>query len=346
MKLASFRTAADRVSVGVCLPSSGRDVLVDVTRAYAAYLDLFERQDRMQAMAEAIVPADMRALLEGGEASMAAARSAARHAGEVLASVAGERAWRAKGIVYDKEEVTFLPPVPRCGKIISVGANYRSHLAELDDETRNKELSEYSRNLRQATYPPAFAKFPSTMVGHDQPIVYPPWTKLLDYEAEFSIVIGKRCKNVAAQNYLDVVAGYTIMNDVSMRDIGELEQQRRLLLMGKNLDTTAPVGPFLVTKDEIPDPQNLQIRCWVNGELRQHESTSQMIFDVARIIEYYSRMTLEPGDIITTGSPAGVAMVRTPPERYMLKPGDVVEIEIDGLGRLRNQVVADERPMA
>lgn len=342
MKLASFRTPSRNTRVGIALSVSGRDILVDATRAYAAYLETVERQSRAEQLAEVVVPADMRALLEGGDRSLAAAASAAAYATEILASAAGERGWRATGIVHDQDDVAFLPPVPRCGKIISVGANYRSHLAELDDETRNKDLSEYSRSLRQATYPPAFAKFPSTMVGHGHPIIYPRWTKLLDYEAEFSVVIGRRCKNVAAKNALEVVAGYTIMNDVSLRDLGEQEQQRRLLLMGKNLDTTAPVGPFLVTKDDIPDPQNLQIRCWVNGELRQQESTSQMIFGVATIIEYYSRMTLEPGDIITTGSPAGVAMVRTPPERYMLKPGDVVEIEIEGLGRLRNMVMAED----
>ncbi len=342
MKLATFRSSFQNSRVGVVLSLSGRDLMVDLTRAYAVYLDQVEREPHAQAVAEAVVPNDMRMLLEGGDKSMKAAANAARFAAETLATAAVQDRWKSAALAHELSDVTFLPPIPRCGKIISVGANYEGHLAEVEGEGKDVLLPQYGAKLREANYPVAFSKFPSTMVGHNQPIIHPRWTTQLDYEAEFSVVIGKRCKNVPAERYLDVIAGYTIVNDISMRDIGVMEQERRLLLMGKNLDTTAPMGPYLVTKDEIADPHKVQIRLWVNGDLRQNDNTANMIFKLGDIIAYYSRMTLEPGDIITTGSPAGVAFVRKPPEPFFLKPGDVVEIEMEGLGRLRNPIVAED----
>jgi acylpyruvate hydrolase len=341
MKLASFKDSAGDTRMGALLTLPSGELLLDLTRGFAAYLTEVEKEAQPTALAQARVPSDMRLFLEGGERSLEAARKALAYMHDRMARGGEEQACRKTGLLHELAAVTFLPPIPRPGKIISVGANYREHMAEFDENNTDAENLKVLREGMRVDYPPAFAKLSSVMVGHDQPIVYPPYTQQLDYEAELCVVIGKRCKNVAPDRYLDVVAGYTIMNDVSMRDIQMKEMKRGIMLMGKNLDTTAPTGPYLVTKDEIADPQNLQISTFVNGERRQFAKTDQMIFDIASIIAFYSRMTLEPGDIFTTGSPAGVGITRSPPERYLLKPGDVVEIEIEGIGRLRNPVIAE-----
>lgn len=342
MKIASILTPTGDVRLVAPLAPSGSVLLVDLTRAYA---DLVEERDERAAalrLAAARVPPDMLQFLEGGPATLAAAREAVAHATRALSVDGAGAAWLARGAAYEEAAVTFLAPVPRPGKIISIGANYRKHLNELADDRSGAGLETVAARLGAAAYPPAFAKLPSTVTGHECPVLYPPWTTQLDYEAELCVVIGRRCRNVSVTEALDVVAGYTIVNDVSMRDIQREEMSRGMLLLGKNLDTTAPVGPFLVTADEIPDPQNLRIRCWVNGELRQDASTSEMIHSVAQIVSYYSKMTLEPGDMFTTGSPAGVGVSADPPERHLLKPGDVVEIEIDPIGKLRNVIVEDD----
>jgi acylpyruvate hydrolase len=339
MKLATFIAADGQTRVGVLMRAPSGDVLLDVTRGYAAYLAAVEDESRSAAMADARLPSDVRLILEGGERCLNAVRQTLNYAQALAAEPHDEQWMRAKGLLYDLNAVAFQPPILRPGKIISIGANYRSHMAEFDESNTDSESLKVLREGARVDYPPAFAKLSSTMIGHDQPIIYPKWTTQLDYEGELCVVIGKRCKNVEPDRYLEAVAGYTIMNDVSLRDLQMREMKRGIMLMAKNLDTTAPIGPFLVTKNEVADPQNLRIATYVNGEPRQSENTSQMVFNIATIIAYYSRMTLEPGDIFTTGSPAGVGITRTPPERYLLKPGDVVEIEIEGLGQLRNRIV-------
>jgi 2-keto-4-pentenoate hydratase/2-oxohepta-3-ene-1,7-dioic acid hydratase in catechol pathway len=199
--------------------------------------------------------------------------------------------------------------------------NYRDHCEE-----QKKPLPDR---------PIIFAKFPSALVGHNEPIVKPPLTSQLDYEAELAVVIGKKGKNVPEEEALSCVAGYTIMNDVTARDIQFSDGQ---WVRGKTFDTFAPAGPYLVTKDEIPDPQDLTIRLTVNGEVRQNSTTSNMIFSVAFLVSYISRVcTLLPGDIISTGTPGGVGVFRKPPT--FLKPGDMVSVEIEKLGTLTNPVV-------
>lgn len=347
MKLSSFKDAAGETRVGVLLECEPGPLLIDVTRGYASYLRVIEHEPRPMAVAAARVPTDMRLLLEGGERSLDAVRVTLSYARESLSRPSEGEAWKRAGLAYAADAVNYLSPVPRPGKIISAGANYKEHVEETTGFGANAAPARPKSDAPQHETPPAFAKFSSTMIGHEQPIIRPRNTTQLDYEGELCVVIGKRCKDVAPEKYLDVVAGFTIMNDVSMRDIqfkrfdrtrgtGQFDN-----LMGKNLDTTAPTGPYLVTKDEIADPQKLQIATYVNGERRQYENTANMIFPIATIVAHYSRMTLEPGDIFTTGNPAGSAMGRKPPDRYWLKPGDVVEIEIEGIGRLRNPVIAE-----
>jgi acylpyruvate hydrolase len=349
MKLASFVDSFGETRVGAVLQRPRGECLVDAGRVYARYLAEIEKEPRADALAAARVPTDMRLLLEGGERSLNAVRKALDFAAGALRSDLEER-WLANGLLHEAGGVRFLPPVPRPGKIISCGANYREHVEETSDFGANAAPRAVRREPppepRNDT-PPAFAKFASTMIGHNEAIVHSRHTEQLDYEGEFCVVIGTRCKDVPAERYLDPIVGYTIMNDVSMRDL----QFRRFdrtrgtgqfdNLLGKNLDTTAPCGPYLVTKDEVDDPQKLQLATYVNGERRQYENTANMVFPISVIIAHYSKMTLEPGDIFTTGNPAGSAMGRKPPERYWLKPGDVVEVEIEKVGRLRNPIVAD-----
>ena len=211
-------------------------------------------------------------------------------------------------------------PIERPGKIVCVGLNYRDH------------AEEQGTALPQA--PLLFAKWPNTLIGPGDAIVIPSITKQVDYEAELGVVIGERVRGVSEENALEAVRGYLCLNDVSARDLqfGDKQWTR-----GKSPDTFCPIGPALVPASEVPDPQALAIRAIVNGQVLQDSSTSNMIFTVAEIIAYVSQaITLEPGDLIATGTPAGVGAFRDPP--IWLQPGDEVTIEIEGLGALTNPV--------
>ena len=235
---------------------------------------------------------------------------------------------------YAPDGITFLAPIPRPGKIISLGVNYRSH----GDEAAHLDSVKHLMAGKQL--PRAFSKLPSSLAGHRQPIPYPTPTKQLDYEIEMAFVIGRRCKDVRGADWRDVVYGYTVYNDLSMRDVQSGEMQAGLLLLGKNFDCAAPMGPWIVTADEVPDPHALDVCLKVNGEVRQQDNTRNLINDIPAIVEYWSQMTLEPGDILSTGTPAGVGIFRDPPERYLLRPGDRIEATIQGLGTLENTIVA------
>jgi 2-keto-4-pentenoate hydratase/2-oxohepta-3-ene-1,7-dioic acid hydratase in catechol pathway len=228
----------------------------------------------------------------------------------------------ATGTPRPLAEVKLLAPVPRPGKIICVGLNYRDHAKETGKAV--------------PTEPVLFSKFATSVVGPGADVVVPPEAEKVDYEAELAVVIGRRASRVAAAGALDHVAGYTCANDVSSRSLQFLSDQ---WLLGKAIDTFLPLGPHLVTADEVPDPQALGIRCLVNDQLLQDSNTGQMIFGVAELISYASRtITLEPGDLLVTGTPSGVGMAADPP-RY-LRPGDRMRVEIDGLGQLDNTVRA------
>ena len=235
-----------------------------------------------------------------------------------------EQLRNARGALREHGLEELGPPVVRPLKIIGVGRNYASHARELGHEI--------------PTHPILFAKFASAIVGPYDDIVRPAGVTDLDYEAELCVILGRGGRHIPREQALDYVAGYCCANDVSART-AQLHSGDQWL-RGKSFDTFCPLGPALVTRDEVPDPQALHIRTWVDGELRQDDSTADMIFDVATLISYASdAFTLEPGDIILTGTPPGVAMGRTPPP--WLEPGQLCEIEIDGLGRLANHVVAE-----
>jgi 2-keto-4-pentenoate hydratase/2-oxohepta-3-ene-1,7-dioic acid hydratase in catechol pathway len=203
---------------------------------------------------------------------------------------------------------------------VCVGLNYRDHAEEQGTETPKAPL--------------LFAKWPNSLIGPGEPIVLPAESNQVDYEAELGVVIGRRTRGVGERDALDAVRGYVCVNDVSARDLQFADGQ---WTRGKTPDTFCPVGPRLVPREEIGDPQALAIRCTVNGEVLQDSSTAQMIFSVAEIIAYVSRsITLEPGDLIATGTPAGVGIFRDP--KVLLKDGDEVTVEVEGLGALTNPV--------
>jgi 2-keto-4-pentenoate hydratase/2-oxohepta-3-ene-1,7-dioic acid hydratase in catechol pathway len=223
--------------------------------------------------------------------------------------------------VFQTVSVELGPPVPDPDKIICIGVNYADHASEA--------------GLARTEVPLFFAKFRNSLTGPTSPILIPRVSSQIDYEGELAVVIGTRCKDVSEQEALQYVAGYSILNDVSARD---LQMKTSQYMAGKALDTFAPMGPGIVPTSDIPDPQTLQLTTRLNGQVVQHANTSNMIFSVAAIVSFLSSlMTLEPGDIIATGTPSGVGFMRTPP--LFLKDGDVVEVEIEGLGQLRNPVM-------
>lgn len=222
--------------------------------------------------------------------------------------------------VVSLNDVSLEAPVPRPGKIICIGLNYRDHAAE--------------SGMPIPTSPIIFSKFSSCAIGQGASIVVPHGSTQSDYEAELAFIVGRYARNVARENALDHVFGYTNFNDVSARDFQFADGQWQ---RGKSCETFAPMGMFVVTTDEIPDPQNLSIRLRLNGETMQDSSTDQMIFGVAELVEFLSRyIVLEPGDVVATGTPPGVGFARKPP--VYLKDGDIVEVEIEGLGTLSNPV--------
>ena len=214
------------------------------------------------------------------------------------------------------------PCVPRPSKIICIGLNYRKHAIEC--------------GLAIPTVPIVFTKYSNTLIDYEGNVPLGKEGTEFDYEVELGVVIGEKCKNVSKEKALDYVLGYCVANDLSCRD---LQFRTSQWLMGKSLDYFLPLGNYLVTADEVGDPQNLQLTCALNGELRQDSNTADMIFSVAEIIEFLSKhMTLEPGDLILTGTPEGVIMGL--PQKDWLKPGDIVKVGIDKLGYTQNTMTA------
>jgi len=230
------------------------------------------------------------------------------------------------GELFEVDKANILPPVGRPSKIICMGGNFAEHLAEGKRDP--------------PPFPISFLKAPTSLTGHRTSVCHPRKVKLLDYEVELATVIGRRCKDVAREDALDYVAGFSIFNDISARDIQFAEMKRGFCNLGKNFDTFGPIGPLLVTPDQAGEPDDLAMELRVNGQTRQFSSTKNMVFKIRELIEFFSSMTLEPGDIITSGTPSGVAIYRQPDkERYLLKAGDVIESKIANLGRLQNTVV-------
>lgn len=287
--------------------------IVDLALAYAAV-------PAAQREGPATLPTDLLAFLHAGDPAMQAARQVEQGVtrGAITTGPQGEK------VLYDQKEVRVAAPIARPAKIICLGLNYADHIAETGAQKPNAPI--------------LFAKFANAIIGPGEAIRLPRASSAVDYEAEMAFVIGKTARRVPLERAYDYVAGYMNMNDVSARD---LQRETSQWLRGKGGDTFAPTGPYLVTKDEVPDPQTLDVRLWLNGQLMQNSNTRHLIFNVPFLVHHITKtMTLEPGDLIATGTPDGVGFARKPP--VLLKEGDVVRIEIGNLGVLENPVVQDD----
>ena len=250
------------------------------------------------------LPREMIAFLEAGPEAMETARAAI-----------------ATGARIPLADVQLEAPIARPPKFLAVGLNYADHVAESGMDTPE--------------HPTIFNKQSTCVTGPTDPVHVPKVSHVLDYEGEFGIVIGRRGRHVSRDDAEDYIAGYLIVNDVTVRD---WQFRTPTWTMGKSFDTHGPIGPWIVTTDEIRDPHQLGLRTYVNDELRQESNTKQLIFDCFFLIEHFSQaFTLEPGDIIATGTPGGVGILNKPPQ--LLKAGDVVRVEIDGIGQIENPII-------
>jgi acylpyruvate hydrolase len=325
MKLLSFRKrGALMARIGAL---NVRGEVIDLQAAYASYLHE-KGESNLLGLAQALISTDMVEFIGGGKASLESASAAIAYADEKRAKGIPV-GLHAESLLMSQDQIEFLPPVPRPSKMISAGMNYREHLA---DSGRSGPES-----------PVAFVQCPSAFIGHLGNIVWTDKTPTLDYEIELAFIIGKKGKYIKRSEAMEYVCGYTVYNDISERNLQLFEMGHGLLLGAKNRDTFAPMGPWIVTRDEVRDPQNLTLTLRVNGEVRQYSNTKHMTFNILDQIVYWSSlMTLYPGDIFGTGTPSGVALGRKPdPKPYYLKPGDVVEAEIEGVGILINPVVEE-----
>ena len=289
----------DDLRLGVKTPRG----VIDVTVAQAA---LGQGDGRL--------PQTVEAAIAGGEATRSALADLVARA---EAADATGSSW-----LVDEASLTLGPSVPNPGKIVCVGLNYRKHAEET--------------GAAIPTSPVLFSKFLNTIAAPDEDVPLTDAATQYDYEVELAVVMGDTTKNVSAADALNTVFGYSAANDLSARD---LQTRTSQWLLGKTMDKFMPIGPYLVTTEEVPDPQKLAIRTWLNGDLRQNSNTDDMIFPVAEIVSYISRhFTLEPGDVIITGTPEGVILGMA--EKRWMAPGDVIEVEVEGLGKLRNRMVA------
>ncbi|HYA30869.1 MAG TPA: fumarylacetoacetate hydrolase family protein [Acidobacteriota bacterium] len=315
MKLATYlHEGQERIGA---VDKAGR--IVDLHKAYSSYLREARSHSATDRFAEVILGRDMVELLKRGEYALEAARAAVAHAEKIPAS----------GFCLQRQQVRLMAPIPRPGALISAGKNFSDHVSEMSSK-------------KGPSAPVAFLKLPGSVIGPEDDIPHPPEVKHLDYEVELAIIIGKPCEDVGVAETLEYVAGYSSFNDISGRDVIRSENRSGIHLMGKSFPGFAPMGPYLVTADEIPDPQNLKLRLKVNGEIRQESDLSYMIFKIRDMIAYWSQMGLNPGDVLTTGTPRGVAAGRKPDQvTWWLKPGDIVEAEVENLGQLKNRIVAE-----
>lgn len=307
---------------------SAGGTLVDANFAYARMLRN-QGEDYPQRFADAFVPPEMIEFLRGGKKSMLAAREAHEFAEEYGASRL--RGANEEQAVFKISDVRIMAPVPRPGKIIHTSGNFREHAKEGKESGWEFPMPHWI----------SFLKSPTAVVGHEAQVAYPRYTKMLDHEIELAIVIGKKSKLLTKDNAWEAIAGFTIFNDITARDIQREEMKSGLLNFGKNLDTFALFGPCLVPKEDVGDVNNLKIECRVNGEPRQVSNTNHLAVQIPEIVAHYSWVTLYPGDIITTGTVSGVAAFKKEPKKYFLKPGDVLESEIENIGVLRNHIVKD-----
>jgi acylpyruvate hydrolase len=282
----------------------------------------------LHALSRGALPDNMIAFLETGEQGMAKARAVIEGIGTDLAG---------RPHIYAEERIELCAPVPRPGKIMHTSCNFDAHLEELTT-WQAPEWQSHNWGDFHFEHPTGFLEAPSSVVASGANVAVPHFTKQLDYEIEIAIIIGKRAFRVPVEEAMDYVAGYTIFNDLSARDIQAREHSNKVILLGKSFDGSCPFGPHLVTKDELSDPHNLDMKLRVNGDVRQDSNTGKMHYKTRELVSWWSNTTLEPGDIITSGSPPGVAAGMKAP--VWLRPGDRIDATIAELGTLTTFIVA------
>ena len=293
----------------------------------------------LHALTKGALPDTMIAFLQMGAAGMDKARATLAEldldpaAPEALKTDEGQRC------AYSAAEIELCAPVPRPGKIMHTSCNFDAHLEELAG-WREPEWQSHDWGSFHFEHPTGFLEAPSSVTASGASVAVPHFTKQLDYEIEIGIIIGKKAFRVPVAEAMDYVAGYTIFNDLSARDIQAREHSNKVILLGKSFDGSCPFGPHLVTVDELSDPHQLDMKLRVNGEVRQDANTSQMHYKTAELVSWWSNTTLEPGDIITSGSPPGVAAGMAVPD--WLEPGDRVDATVAELGTLTTHIVAGD----
>jgi acylpyruvate hydrolase len=306
--------------IGALIPTDATQPfdLLDLHRALTIQLAI-EDVGAPEAEADSMLPAAALSFLDHFASALATARSVESFVHRLLERFAAAEL-AALGVLESTRRARLRAPIPRPGKIIGVARNYPAHAEEV--------------GAKPPEEPVLFLKSPGAVIGPDDPILLPTLSKNVDYEGELAVVIGRRARSVRQSDALEYVAGYTVANDVSARDWQGVRGQH---FIGKSFDSFAPLGPALVTRDEIPDPQDLGLTTRIGDEVVQAARTKEMLFPVNELIAFASRiLTLEPGDVVLTGTPAGVGKARTPPR--FLRDGDLVEVEIERIGILRNRV--------
>jgi len=323
MQLVTFEDPAKRSRIGAV---TGDSSIVDLNFACALYLRDVEQESAFYRLADALVPPNMLALFQGGDTSLEAARKAFDHAlnndriigpnGETIFYAAGEAKLKA-------------PIIPR--KFFHTAGNFREHHEEATKAGFSHPVMPWI----------VFFQNVDAIIGHDEPVIYPEHlTQELDYELELAVVLKNSGKHLSPEEANHAIGGYVIFNDITARDIQRREMKSGVFSFCKGIDTFCPLGPWIVTADEIPNPHNLAMELRVNGESRQRSHSSKMSVKIPEIISHYSPMGYSAGDVVSTGTVSGVAAFSGDPKAWYLKPGDVMECEIENIGILRNQVIS------
>jgi 2-keto-4-pentenoate hydratase/2-oxohepta-3-ene-1,7-dioic acid hydratase in catechol pathway len=327
MRLVTFQNPAGTYRIGAYIDG---DRIVDLNSACALYLHDHQREAAFERIADALVPANMRALFEGGDTSLTAARAALDFALQRGSNVIG---CYGEPVFYDAYSIRLKAPiVPK--KFFHTAGNFREHHEEATKAGFSHPVMPWI----------VFFQNVDAIIGHEEPVIFPEHlTQELDYELELAVVLKKSGKHFTPEESASYIGGYVIFNDITARDIQRREMKSGVFSFCKAIDTFCPLGPWIVTTDEIPDAHNLAMQLRVNSEPRQSSHSSKMSVKIPEILSHYSPMGYSAGDVVSTGTVSGVAAFSGDPKAWYLKPGDVMECEIEKIGILRNPVISWEQ---
>src|SRR6266849_6696384 len=327
MRLVTFENPVQHSRIGA-VTADGR--IVDLNSACALHLKEKQQEGAYERLADTLVPANMRALFAGGDTSLNAARNALEFALQQRSDVSGPR---GEPVIYRSSEVKLKAPIiPK--KFFHTAGNFREHHEEATKAGFSHPVMPWI----------VFFQNVDAIIGHEDPVIFPEHlTQELDYELELAVVLKKSGKHFTPEEARDYIGGYVIFNDVTARDIQRTEMKSGVFSFCKGIDTFCPLGPWIVTADEISDPHNLAMELRVNGESRQRSHSSKMSVKIPEILSHYSPMGYSAGDVVSTGTVSGVAAFSGDPKAWYLKPGDVMECEIEKIGVLRNPVISWEK---